>query len=413
MPPIIELKNISKCYKLGTIGSGSLREDISNFFSSKKSRVKQNSKEFWALKEISFEVNKGEVIGIIGHNGAGKSTLLKILSRITEPTDGQAILRGRVASLLEVGTGFHPELTGRENIYLNGTTLGMKKREIDSKLDEIIEFSGCVQFIDTPVKRYSSGMAVRLGFAVAAHLEPEILIIDEVLAVGDIAFQEKCLGKMKNVANQGKTVIFVSHQMAAIENLCPKCIFLQNGALIDFNKSEEIISKYYSSLFKNQKLALEKRKDRQGTGEITVTNFKVLNQMQETIPAIKCGEKVTFLFALNINKIFEGAITFSIGINDKLGNRITQLNNKTTKNCLDILNENCEIKLTIEKFILLPGSYTFNIFIAINGLASDWIVNAGSLTVLAADYYRTGVLPEAGQGFLLMDYNYELNEKKA
>jgi len=413
MPPIIELKNISKCYKLGTIGSGSLSEDISNFFSSKKSRVKQNSKEFWALKEISFEVNKGEVIGIIGHNGAGKSTLLKILSRITEPTDGQAILRGRVASLLEVGTGFHPELTGRENIYLNGTTLGMKKREIDSKLDEIIEFSGCVQFIDTPVKRYSSGMAVRLGFAVAAHLEPEILIIDEVLAVGDIAFQEKCLGKMKNVANQGKTVIFVSHQMAAIENLCPKCIFLQNGALIDFNKSEEIISKYYSSLFKNQKLALEKRKDRQGTGEITVTNFKVLNQMQETIPAIKCGEKVTFLFALNINKIFEGAITFSIGINDKLGNRITQLNNKTTKNCLDILNENCEIKLTIEKFILLPGSYTFNIFIAINGLASDWIVNAGSLTVLAADYYRTGVLPEAGQGFLLMDYNYELNEKKA
>lgn len=203
---------------------------------------------FWALKDVSFEVKEGEVLGIIGKNGAGKSTLLKILSQITEPTSGKIEIHGRVASLLEVGTGFHPELSGRENIYMNGTILGMTRREIDSKLDEIIDFSGVEKFIDTPVKFYSSGMKVRLGFSVAAHLDPEILIIDEVLAVGDFEFQKKCLGKMEDVSkNQGRTILFVSHQMEAVRNLCSKCMLLKDGQVLVTGETNRTISKYLGS----------------------------------------------------------------------------------------------------------------------------------------------------------------------
>ena len=198
----------------------------------------------WALRDISFDVKRGEVVGIIGSNGAGKSTLLKVISRITEPTSGRVIMRGRVSSLLEVGTGFHPELTGRENVYLNGTILGMRKKEIDRKFDEIVDFSEVEKFIDTPVKRYSSGMRVRLAFAVAAYLEPEILIVDEVLSVGDASFQRKCLGKMENVAGQGRTVLFVSDNMSAVNRLCPNSIWLDNGSLIQFRETSSVISSY-------------------------------------------------------------------------------------------------------------------------------------------------------------------------
>ncbi|WKN40723.1 ABC transporter ATP-binding protein [Tunicatimonas pelagia] len=224
----ISVDNISKRYLIGDTSSGSLRETIADFFSNQGS---QKTEEFWALKDISFEVKRGEAIGIIGKNGAGKSTLLKVLSRITEPTTGRIEIDGRVSSLLEVGTGFHPELTGRENVFLNGTILGMSRDEIKAKFDEIVDFSGVEKFLDTPVKRYSSGMTVRLAFAVAAHLEPEILIIDEVLAVGDAEFQSKCLGKMKDVAGQGRTVLFVSHNMGAVKSLCQTGVFLKNGRI--------------------------------------------------------------------------------------------------------------------------------------------------------------------------------------
>ena len=228
--PIIESEGISKVYQLGEIGASSLREELNRFWRTMKGEKDLGpTGDFWALKNVDFQINHGEVVGVIGRNGAGKSTLLKVISRITEPTFGSITLRGRVAALLEVGTGFHPELTGRENIYLNGTILGMRKNEIDRKLDEIIDFSGMEVHIDTPVKRYSSGMNVRLGFAVAAHLEPEILIIDEVLAVGDANFQKKCLGKMQNVASQGRTVLFVSHNMPMIQNLCTRSILLRDG----------------------------------------------------------------------------------------------------------------------------------------------------------------------------------------
>tara|TARA_B110000438_G_scaffold144373_1_gene139091 strand:- start:2582 stop:3892 length:1311 start_codon:yes stop_codon:yes gene_type:complete len=257
---VIKIKDLSKYYNLGSISSGTLNEDLALFWSkfrgkdqpkslvTEKNDLKKvtKSKKVWALNKINLEVAKGEILGIIGNNGAGKSTLLKILSRITSPSKGSIKLKGRVASLLEVGTGFHPELTGLENIYLNGSILGMSKNEINQKLIQIIEFSGIEKYIDTPVKRYSSGMRVRLGFSVAAHLDPEILLIDEVLAVGDAEFQKKCISKMKSVSSQGRTVLFVSHNMLAIENLCEKVIVLLNGELKYIGTPKDAIQYYVS-----------------------------------------------------------------------------------------------------------------------------------------------------------------------
>jgi len=257
---IIKVEDLSKAYQIGQIGSRTLSKDIDRFWQTKilgkedpflkigetnDRSVKGTSNIVWSLKDINFEVNQGDAIGIIGKNGAGKSTLLKLLSRVTSPTTGQIKVKGRIASLLEVGTGFHPELSGRENIYLNGAILGMRKKEITRKLDEIIDFSGVDRYIDTPVKRYSSGMYVRLAFAVAAHLESEILIVDEVLAVGDAEFQKKCLGKMGDISKgEGRTLLFVSHDLSAISTLTPKSILLNNGKLQSYGPTPNVISEY-------------------------------------------------------------------------------------------------------------------------------------------------------------------------
>jgi lipopolysaccharide transport system ATP-binding protein len=256
---VISVEDLSKSYQLGIIGTGTFRGDAQSWWAKlrglpdphlkigEKDHGNRQGETLWALKDVNFEVQQGEALGIIGRNGAGKSTLLKILSRVTAPTSGEVKVKGRIASLLEVGTGFHPELTGRENIYLNGAILGMKKAEIARKFDEIVDFSGVEQFIDTPVKRYSSGMYVRLAFAVAAHLEPEILIVDEVLAVGDAEFQKKCLGKMSDVAHEGRTVLFVSHNMAAVRNLCSSCIILKKGEISIQGPVETTINNYLNS----------------------------------------------------------------------------------------------------------------------------------------------------------------------
>lgn len=255
---VINVENISKQYRLGVVGTGTISHDLNRWWARIRGKEDPNlkvgeindrahkgdSEYVWALKDINFEVKRGEVLGIIGQNGAGKSTLLKILSRVTAPTTGCIRVKGRIASLLEVGTGFHPELTGRENIYLNGAINGMTKAEVTSKLDEIVEFSGCERYIDTPVKRYSSGMTVRLGFAVAAHLDPEILIVDEVLAVGDAEFQKKCIGKMQDVASHGRTVLFVSHNMGAVSNLCSRGLLLKNGNVEQVGETADIIDLY-------------------------------------------------------------------------------------------------------------------------------------------------------------------------
>lgn len=268
---VVKVENISKQYRLGIVGSDTLRDDFTRFFAKvrgredpflkidqnntlsfrKNSQLHKQPDYVWALRDVNLEVKQGEVLGIIGKNGAGKSTLLKILSKVTLPSSGQVKIKGRIASLLEVGTGFHAELTGRENIYLNGAILGMTRSEIKSKIDEIIDFSDIERYIDTPVKRYSSGMYVRLAFAVAAHLEPEILIVDEVLAVGDAEFQKKCLGKMQNVSSAGRTVIFVSHDMQAVSRLVKKCILLQNGMIALYDDKDKVIDAYLNSLSNN------------------------------------------------------------------------------------------------------------------------------------------------------------------
>ncbi len=260
MSTVISIDNVSKLYRLGEIGTGSLAHDVNRWWhkvrgnedpylkvgQSNDRSTKADSDYVYAIKDVSFDVKQGEVLGIIGRNGAGKSTLLKILSRVTTPTTGEIRVKGRIASLLEVGTGFHPELTGCENVFLNGAILGMRKEEIRKKFDEIVDFSGCERYIDTPVKRYSSGMYVRLAFAVAAHLEPEILIVDEVLAVGDAEFQKKCLGKMKDVAGQGRTVIFVSHNMGAVANLCNSVVSMKQGRFLAKGNTQQIINSYLS-----------------------------------------------------------------------------------------------------------------------------------------------------------------------
>jgi len=281
----INISNIGKKYSIGKRASyGSLREDLTNFFiKAIRKNGSGNDKQglpdhIWSLKNVSFNIESGEIIGIIGRNGAGKSTLLKIIAGITEPTEGRIDIYGRIGSLLEVGTGFHLELTGRENIYLNGAILGMRRNEIDRKFDEIVAFSEVEKFIDTPVKYYSTGMRVRLGFSVAAHLEPEILLIDEVLAVGDAAFQKKCLGKLNNVAtSEGRTVLFVSHDMAAILSLCDRTVLLDNGHITAEGATSEVVEQYFKSMTALESIPLDQREDRDGYGSVRVTSLQVEN----------------------------------------------------------------------------------------------------------------------------------------
>ncbi len=290
---ILKVENLSKQYRLGSVGTGTISHDLNRFFakiSGKKDpylkigvsndrSIKGASHYVWALKDINFEVKKGEVLGIIGKNGAGKSTLLKILSKVTGPTTGSVKFNGRIASLLEVGTGFHPEMTGKENIFLNGAILGMTKKEISRKLGEIINFSGCERYIDTPVKRYSSGMKVRLAFAVAAFLEPDILIVDEVLAVGDAEFQKKAIGKMQDISSQvGRTVLFVSHDMAAVQSLCTQGVLLENGEIIFSGTSQDTVHFYLNAERKKVTQNLLKRTDRRGSGEVRFSKVEMLNE---------------------------------------------------------------------------------------------------------------------------------------
>lgn len=283
MKPIIEIKNLSKKYRLRETQSYySLRDSLTNFLKNPFKLMNKKKEDFWALKDFSLNIYPGEIIGIIGNNGAGKSTLLKILSRITPPTTGKIILRGRVASLLEVGTGFHPELTGRENIYLNGTILGMSKKEISAKFNEIVAFSELEQFLDTPVKHYSSGMYTRLAFAVAAHLDPDILIVDEVLSVGDAAFQKKSLGKMQDVSKRGMTVLFVSHNLPAIITLCQKVVLLKKGKISKIGNPEEVVGSYLK-LAKGIMSEMKFSPARQITnGFVQITGIKIRDGLGKT-----------------------------------------------------------------------------------------------------------------------------------
>ena len=312
MKPIIEIENLSKEYTLfHKLPYYTLRDMFTSVARKPldilRGKIKSHEQEkFSALKDINFSIQQGERVGIIGRNGAGKSTLLKILSQITPPTTGEIILRGRVASLLEVGTGFHPELTGRENIYLNGAILGMKQKEIAKKFDEIVDFSEIEKFLDTPVKRYSSGMYVRLAFAVAAYLEPEILIVDEVLAVGDAQFQKKCLGKMEDVANQGRTILFVSHNMAAVSQLCTRVILLEDGIIRQSGRPEQVISSYLSQQLKSDPASIELRdpkirKNSLSNSKLKWKKISLVNTKNEPTAIIGFQESFNILLELEAN----------------------------------------------------------------------------------------------------------------
>jgi lipopolysaccharide transport system ATP-binding protein len=328
---VLEIDNISKLYRLGTVGTGTLSHDLRRWWHTARGKedpylkigeentrdTKGDSEYIWALKGVSFEVKRGEVLGIIGKNGAGKSTLLKILSRITTPTTGEYKIKGRVASLLEVGTGFHGELTGRENIFLNGAILGMTKNEIKKKFDQIVAFSGIERYIDTPVKRYSSGMTVRLAFAVAAHLEPEILIIDEVLAVGDAEFQKKCLGKMKDVAGEGRTILFVSHNMTAVKSLCSKSIHLLNGEITFIGDTVEAISRYIGNSNNSSNQSITFNSGDFKNKSIELNSIDLLSKNADPAIITMSDE---FSVSIKLNKKQEQQLDITIHVTDAEGN---------------------------------------------------------------------------------------------
>lgn len=315
MPSVISIENVSKSYRLGVIGSGTLREDLQSWWHRKRGlpdpnlRVDQahlaiEGHTLWALQDVSLEVAQGEVLGIIGRNGAGKSTLLKILSRVTAPTSGRIRVKGRVASLLEVGTGFHPELTGRENVFLNGAILGMTKAEVVRKFDEIVAFSEIEQFIDTPVKRYSSGMYVRLAFAVAAHLDCEILVVDEVLAVGDAAFQKKCLGKMGDVAGAGRTVLFVSHNMTAIATLCPRAVLIAKGKIKADGPGPVIIDHYFDEILE----APEQGGGQIGDDLVSFISARIVDARGSAVKSVEIHEPFAVEMTYRIKQKFTGTV---------------------------------------------------------------------------------------------------------
>lgn len=404
---VIKVENISKQYRLGNVGLGSLSHDLNRWWYSVRGKedpylkigevndrsVKGESEYVWALRNINFEVKQGEVLGIIGRNGAGKSTLLKILSRTTTPTTGQIKIKGRVASLLEVGTGFHPELTGRENIFLNGAILGMSKKEIKSKLDEIVDFAGVDRYIDTPVKRYSSGMYLRLAFAVAAHLEPEILIIDEVLAVGDVEFQRKALGKMKQVSEgEGRTVLFVSHNIAAVEKLCSTAIYLENGKVKNCGDVYLCLDEYQKTNKIKSEIPIRNRTDRGGNGKLRITDFYIQNSENEIVESLESGGRFKFLMSFVNNcypQIFNSVIVSYALVDNK--NQIVLLvrSNFSDENII-VKTRTGTIECEIDDLPIATGEYSLMAFIGYeeHGVY-DLVENVVNITIMSGNFFKT------------------------
>src|SRR5690554_1639452 len=422
---ILKAENISKQYRLGLVGTGTLSHDLNRFWHKVRGKedpylkigaVNDRSGEakeeyVWALRDINFEVEEGEVLGIIGRNGAGKSTLLKILSKVTGPTTGVIKSNGRIASLLEVGTGFHPELTGRENIFLNSAILGMTRTEIDSKLDEIVEFSGCEMYIDTPVKRYSSGMKVRLAFAVAAHLEPDILVVDEVLAVGDAEFQKKAIGKMQDISKgDGRTVLFVSHSMAAVKSLCTRAIVLENGRTVFEGNTDEAVNFY---LKKNEDLTSKKlstRDDRKGLGNFIITDIKKLNTLGRESEIHLSGEDLIFEITIaNKKKLFIEDLRLDFGLNDSNDLRISWFSTSLFNEPFRFIDsDTITLKMRLLDVPLYAGFYSLTSNLMVNGKAEDWVSNAVSFQIENGDFFKTGKAIVPNQGNFLMKHTFEL-----
>jgi len=407
--PIIEVENLSKRYRLGAIGATTLREEFSGWWERRRGRtVVADARDFWALRDISFTVQPGEVVGVIGRNGAGKSTLLKILSRITEPTSGRAVLRGRVASLLEVGTGFHPDLSGRENIFLNGAILGMTRAEVRRKFDEIVAFAEVEKFIDTPVKRYSSGMYVRLAFAVAAHLEPEILIIDEVLAVGDAQFQKKCLGKMGSVAAQdGRTVLFVSHNLAAVESLCSRALYLEAGRLKLASSTAAVERQFLADLATGGGSGAGSAGTvRNRHPDLIVEDFTAIARDTPTTGA-KAGEPIAFRLRYRCANpaAFSDGISVSVIFHVR-GQRLLNLWSSAGRGAPFSVQEQGEITCEVPRWPFRTGPVRVDVHASYrmqNILEWDEALVVDSID---GDYYGTGVVPHESEGLMFLPHHW-------
>jgi homopolymeric O-antigen transport system ATP-binding protein len=409
----IQVEDLGKRYRIDHErrrgGYRTLRESLADIVAAPLRRWRNgkrsvDSEDFWALKDVGFQVAPGEVVGIIGRNGAGKSTLLKILSRITRPTTGKVRLRGRVGSLLEVGTGFHPELTGRENVYLNGAILGMSRREIDRKFDDIAAFAEIDQFLDTPVKRYSSGMYVRLAFAVAAHLEPEILLVDEVLAVGDSAFQKKCLGRMKSIGHGDRAVLFVSHNMAAVLSLCNRALLVQDGCIQSDGHVASVVEEYVKTLASpaGGRLNLQNHPARLSGHLPLLVGVRLTNENGETTATFGCGEALTIALDLQPVRPLDRP-QVGIGFDDAMGQRVFSVATYLSDSCLPSLNKPMTVYCRIPALDIAPGTYTLSLSAGCAGdYLMDELANAVALEVTATDFYGNGRLPTAGLGHVLV-----------
>lgn len=410
--PIIQVDNLGKSYQIRHQAGGSgpgqlLSEQMANWLRGRWN--KSTIEEFWALRGISFELQRGEVLGVIGRNGAGKSTLLKVLSRITDPTEGRASLRGRVASLLEVGTGFHPELTGRENIFLNGAILGMSRQEIRAKFDEIVAFSEVEQFLDTPVKRYSSGMYVRLAFAVAAHLEPEILIVDEVLAVGDIAFQKKCLGKMQDVARgDQRTVLFVSHDMNRIQSLCDRALYLRQGRVVVDGATPDVVREYLADMRQSgdarSSLELSKMKPAKSKGQQRV--FQSLRLEGEALGAqeVKVGAAVNLDLELDVPK----GTDIKIQLRNEEGAAVVNFHSEIQSGLRLEQTGPVKLRCHVPALSIWPGDYTIDLMAICGYDVVELLENVGTVHVAFADLYGTGRLTHRKDGLVLVASQWEV-----
>lgn len=417
MSVVLRVENLSKVYRLGELNRGVFWRDWKRKLSGDMTEVAEDDPQmFWALRDISFEVNEGEVVGLLGRNGAGKSTLLKVLAQITAPTHGCVKLRGRVASLLEVGTGFHVEMTGRDNVFLNGTILGMSRREVQSKFDEIVAFSGIEEFIDTPVKRYSVGMRVRLAFAIAAHLEPEILLVDEVLAVGDAAFQQRCLGKVGEVARAGRTVLFVSHNAASVESLCQRGIVLQNGRL-SFDGTQTDALEFLGSEQHASGADLESRTDRTGSGEVRIASIAVRSSQGRIVTGVRAGQDLEFAlhFRRKVSRPFP-QLTVQVQVTTHLGAPVFSQGNLWTGQAFGEIPEQGTLLCRIPKLPLPVGHYRVGFRLTADSRDRDVLDamdHALDFQVEAGDFFGSGKLPEARLGVSLVAGDWSLVETPA
>ena len=428
---VISVEGLWKQYRYGTISHATLRRDIQSWWArlrgkddpnlpvdyaplTKNEELRTKNKEgeaddrFWALQNVNFEVKRGEVLGIIGRNGAGKSTLLKIMSRVTTPTRGQVKIKGRVASLLEVGTGFHPELTGRENTFLNGAILGMTKDEIRRKFDEIVAFAEIEKFIDTPVKRYSSGMYVRLAFAVAAHLEPEILIVDEVLAVGDAAFQMKCLGKMEGIAQEGRTVLFVSHNMTAIMSLCRHAYLFQNGRLLTHGITSDVVNTYMEQTYEYAQIPLAHRKDRKGSGQVRIQSIVIRSAKSKKEVINSADALLVEIDYEAVDAIFSPR--FILGI--YAGPAVFRLDTEIVGHSLGKMPARGTVICETESINLSPGPCTVNAAVFVNTVLADYIESATTFKVEANDYFGTGKSFDRQETLYLLHHTWSCKENE-